>query len=50
MKHRTISWVGPGYYEEHSYGWVYVGDEPDYSKKARIEFFDSEEDFYEKEG
>ena len=43
---KRISWVGPGYYEKHSYGWVYVGDDAGNSAK----FFASEEDFYEQEG
>ena len=50
MKHATISWVGPGYYKECSYGWVYVGKDPDNSSRARVEYFASKEDFYEQEG
>ena len=50
MKHATISWVGPGYYKKCSYGWVYIGKDPDNSSRARVEYFASKEDFYEQEG
>ena len=51
-KCNKISWVGSGWYtESFAYGfWLYIGDEPDYSLKTRIKFFESEEDFYKQEG
>ena len=47
-----IAWVGAGYYKKsEAYdSWVYVGDEPDYTLKVRVELFDSEEDFHKREG
>ena len=47
-----IAWVGPGYYKESkAYGsWIYVGKDPDYSLRVRVEFFNSEEEFHKQEG